>query len=135
MKIKRFNENKISIRKSNDQLKEEIKDAFIDLFDSYDVEINKSYKHTYNCMVVIGIPDNENGDIFNLSQFITQDPNSLDSAIEVIRSQSNDIINILTLIKDSLSKLDQSIKSSIIQIDNDEYMGKNILIHLRMYFT
>jgi hypothetical protein len=130
MKIKRFQ------RKSKDQLKDEIRDAFSELIDSYDFQIRNSQHYLYNFVVSIKIPENVNGNMFNLGRFQSQNLEEVNNAIDVIKSQSNVLVDILSLVKDSISKLEDQTKSYVIKVDSDEYTGPDrILIHFRMYFT
>ncbi len=130
MEIKRFQ------KKSKDQLKNEIRDAFSELIDSYEVHIGNAYQPPYNFVVLIKIPENVNGNMFNLNRFQSQNLEEVDNAISVIKSQSDVLVDIFSLVKDSISKLEDQIKSYIIKVDSDEYTGPDrIVIHFRMYFT
>ena len=73
---------------------------------------------------------------FNLGRFQSQNLEEVNNAIDVIKSQSNVLVDILSLVKDSISKLEDQTKSYVIKVDSDEYTGPDrILIHFRMYFT
>lgn len=118
MHIKRF------VRKTHDQIKEEIKDAFIEIFDSYDARINNSHKYTYNFCLKIII-----GEFPKLDRIMIPST-SLPQIIDTLKTYHDSRINVLTIIKDSLSKMEDSIKSSIIECNDN-----SIDVHFRMYFT
>lgn len=140
MKIKKFE------RKSKNQLKEEVRDAFSDIFDSYEAFIQHSWrgndsvygtiqKINYTFCIMIPIPPGNNN---NLLSFIKGWRNGF--SIESMSDFSNSFLlmskflsEIQLVINDSLSKLEGKVKSHIIDLV-DENTGY-VAVHLQMYFT
>lgn len=117
MKIKRF-------RKTNDQLKEEIRDAFTEIFDSYEADIRNSWRYTYNFCVVI--QTEEKIMIHNKLELSSDEIPYLLKSMEYYS-------NIYSLISESTNRLKDTLKSCFIVHGESGISG--IVVHLRMHFT
>jgi len=139
MKIKRFQ------RKSKDQLKEEVKDAFSEIFDSYNAFIHHSWRNdikfgtiqkiNYTFCVMIPIPPKNDVNLLSnikgwRSGFSIEDMSNFSIKMNLL---SKFLSGIQPLIIDGLSKLEGGVKAHMIDL-LDENTGY-VAVHLQMHFT